>query len=734
MSAIGIDLGTTYSCVGLKKDDNVDIFQNDMGNKITPSMVAFSPDREPVVGDAAKAQLPTNPTNTVFGAKRMIGKSFKDPNLQRDIATWPFQVIKGVKDRPKIRVSDRGKTKEFFPEEISAEVLKYLLQVARAKSGDPTIKDVVITVPAYFTDAQRLSTKEAGKIAGMNVLRIIPEPTAAAIAFGVSTEDEHTALIFDLGGGTFDVSILHLDGEVYEVKSILGDDHLGGEDFDNKLVEYLADQFNKKNGCDIKGNQRAMMLLKEQAENAKKTLSNANTATVYVESIFNGKDLNERVTRKQFEDLNKESFAKLIPIVRKAIDNAADVDKDDITDLLLVGGSSRIPYVQELLKKEFPSLTPCSTVHPDEAVAIGAAIHAYNLTHEDDDDDDNQIILVDACPMTRGLEVEGGKMEPIIKLNDSIPIEVTKPFTTTYDYQEAIGILIFEGENKLTKDNHFMGQFQIEGIPQKKKGEVTIDVTFELSEESILDVKASIKGTALEKKQIIRISDDKAPGEPIRKITIGGKSNSVDLLFVIDATGSMGSWLDAAVKRSQEIASTARRENPAIKFRFGAVFYRDPIDVETDENTFFDLTDNVDKLKEKMATQEPTGGGDGPEDWVGGYKIALNQISWDPKSSKAIIHIADAPAHGDDWGGHCKHQDQNKLLAPLIRECAHRKIFFQGINIGSYPKQSYEKISEIYHAEGGKCKIADFESGGKVSAADFLQDIAREVILTIAPK
>jgi heat shock protein 5 len=711
-----------------------------MGNKITPSMVSFLPDSEPIIGDAAKSQLPTNPNNTVYGAKRMIGRTFKDPKLQRDMAVWPFQVIEEPKShRPKIRVTDREKTKEFYPEEISAKVLGYLREVAKEKTHDKSIKDAVITVPAYFTDAQRSATKEAGRIAGLNVLRIIPEPTAAAIAFGISTDEEHTVLVFDLGGGTFDISILHIDGGVYEVKSILGDDHLGGEDFDNEIVNYIAKNFNDKNGCDITTNQRAMMLIKEQAEIAKKTLSQMQSATINIEKVFNGKDINEKITRKKFEELNKKHFDKLIPIVRKAIDNAEDLDKDDITDLLLVGGSSRIPYVVDLLKKEFPSLKPCSTVHPDEAVANGAAIHAYNIIHaddeDDDDDEDNEIVLCEAAPMTRGIEVIGEKMAPIIPINTLIPCTKSRSFTTTYDGQEEVNIIIFEGEAKDTKDCHFMSQFEIH-IPdgaRKKKGEVTIDVSFELSIENILEVKAFIDGKEMGDGAVIRTSDPYAPGEPIRKKMIKG-TNKVDLLFCIDATGSMGDWLNAAVARSQDIAATARKEHPEVEFRFGAIFYRDPIDVSDDVNTSFDLTKDVSKLKSQMATQKPYGGGDGPEDWVGCYQIALNQISWDSGSSKAIIHIADAPAHGDEWGGHCKHQEQGRLLGPLIRAAAKKGIFFQGINIGKYPKESFDKVCEIYRAEGGKCKVSDFSSGGGVSAADFLQDVAREVLLSIATK
>jgi heat shock protein 1/8 len=736
MTAIGIDLGTTYSCVAIYKDESVEILPNAVGNKTTPSMVAFSPDSEPIVGDAAKAQLPTNPNNTVFGVKRMIGKSFNDPNLQHDIANWPFQVVQEEKKgksfgRPKIRVSDRGKTKDFYPEEISAKVLEYLLNVAREKTGDRSITDAVITVPAYFTDAQRTATKEAGRIAGMNVLRILTEPTAAAIAFGVSTGEEHTVLVFDLGGGTFDISILQIDSGVYEVKSINGNDHLGGEDFDNELVKYLASEFNKKNGCDITTNQRAMMLLKQHAEIAKKTLSQATSATVYIEKIFNGKDINEKISRAKFEEINKVHFDKLIPLVRESIKNIKDgMDKDDITDLILVGGSSRIPIITSLLKEEFPALEPCARVNPDEAVANGAAIHAYNLIreiNEDDDDDDNAIILVEACPHTRGIEAEGFKMEAIIEKNTPVPCCKERIFTTTYDYQDTINIIVFEGEDPSTKSdkNKFMGQYLIQNIPKKKKGEVSIKVNFDLTNESLLEVTTTVKGTEICEIKTIELHDRAAPGEPMREMRVG--ATSVDVLFAIDATGSMQRWLKAAVDRAQKIADDARRKHPKIKFRFGAVFYRDPVDVPDDKNVLFDLSENVDNLRNNMAREVADGGGDGPEDWVGCYRIINEQVSWDSNAGRAIVHIADAPAHGREWGGLCEHQDQSPLLAPLIRQCAKKGIIFQGIKITDYPKKSFEKIEEIYRAEGGIAETVDFDSSGE-SAADFLEKIVGRVI------
>ena len=733
--AIGIDLGTTYSCVGIYRDGKVDIFSNEMGNKTTPSIIAYTDKDKVLVGEEAKNQAPQNPQNTVYGVKRMIGRTYKDPILQRDIAQWPFQVIKGPGDRPQIRVQKKGKSQDLFPEQVSAEVLKYLANVAKEQLGHP-VKDAVITVPAYFNDAQRSSTKEAGRLAGLNVLRIIPEPTAAAIAFGISTSEEHIPLIFDVGGGTFDVTILHIEDGVYEVKSILGDAHLGGEDFDNEMVKFVAKRFNEKNGCDVTTNQRAMILLKQRCEEAKRILSVGKSTTIQIDNFFNGNDLNETIKRTDFNEINKVHFDKLMPIVREALANSG-YDKDDITDLLLVGGSSRIPYVVELLKKEFPNLTPCSSVHPDEAVSIGATIHAYNIIHEDDEDDeDGSIILCDAAPHSRGLEVQGQKLEPLIRQNDAIPTSVTKQFTTTYDNQDKVNIIVFEGEhfeNTSHPDNHFMGQFLIEDLPRKKKGEVKIDVNFTLDQESLLHVTATVNGSTVTR--VIRTSDEYAPGEPMRKLVEESSTTAVDLLFCLDATGSMGDWLNACVEKCEAILSTAKKDHPGVDFRFGAVFYRDPIDVPTDENVFFDLTNNVGQLRTKMKTQKPYGGGDVPEDWVGCYDIVFHQISWRKNASRAVIHMADAPAHGEEWGMKDKHPDQGKLLPPLIRQLAKEDIFFQGIMVHPCCETSYKKIGEIYRSEGKgtKAKYIKFDKNKNDNASDFLETVAREVLLEIAP-
>ena len=741
MASIGIDLGTTYSCVSMYKNGRAEVFPNKTGNKTTPSIVSFKSDSEPEVGEAAKELLPNNPENTVYDAKRMLGRTFDDKHIQNDMKKWPFKVIKGLRDRPKISVTDRGKKKELFPEEISAEVLKHLLNIAREKSRNNELKDAVITVPAYFTDAQRKSTKEAGRLAGINVLSIITEPVAAAIAFGINVDesDDHTVLVFDLGGGTFDVSILTIEDNVFEVKSIIGDDHLGGQDFDNEIVNYLISEFKKQTGLDVSGLKRETMLLKLEAEKAKKNLSAITKAVILIEKFYRGKDLKVTLTRQKFEEINKVHFDKLIPLVRKAIDNC-DIDKDDITDILLVGGSSRIPCVQSLIKEEFPMIKACATVNPDEAVAIGASIRAYNLAHADDEDEDSEgyLVLCDACPMTKGIEIEGEKMEPLIHLNDIIPKSVTKEYTTTYDYQEAIGILIFEGEDKKTKFNHFLGQFNIE-IPKKKKGEVKIAVTFSLTAESILEVKADVDDGRIVNGKVIRLSDELAPGKPVRTIRVEGKTNKVDILFCIDATGSMGPWLNAAKERAESIATAAKRENPSVEFRFGVVFYRDPVADPRDKNVYYDFTTDIAMLKANMATQTPYGGGcDGPEDWVGCYNLALNSVSWDPKSSKAIIHITDASAHGTVWGDNetkIRHDEEAPKLDNYIRECAKKDIFFQGISINEYAMRSFNRVKKLY-SDCGKTnvKIADFKAASGVSAADFLQNIAHDVILAIAPK
>lgn len=501
-TVIGIDLGTTYSCVGVMQNGQVEIIANDQGNRITPSYVAFTAE-ERLIGDAAKNQAAMNPVNTIFDVKRLIGRKYSDTTVQRDRKLLPFKIV-NQGDKPMISVDIKGEEKSFSPEQISAMILGKMKKVAEDYLGKD-VKNAVVTVPAYFNDAQRQATKDAGTIAGLNVMRIINEPTAAAIAYGLNKKGEKNILVFDLGGGTFDVTLLTIDDGVFEVLSTNGDTHLGGEDFDQRVMDYMMKLFKRKYKKDLSGDKRALAKLRRECEKAKRALSSQTQVRIEIESLHDGQDFSETLTRARFEELNSDLFRRTLKPVEKVLKDAG-LSKGNVNEVVLVGGSTRIPKVQSLVSDFFNGKAPSKGINPDEAIAYGAAVQAGILSGDGGEATD-RIVLVDVAPLSLGIETVGGVMSKIIPRNSKVPASKSQTFTTYQDNQEVVSIKVFEGERAMTKDCHMLGKFDLTGIRKARRGEPQIAVTFDVNADGILSVSAEEEGAS--NKESITITNDK---------------------------------------------------------------------------------------------------------------------------------------------------------------------------------------------------------------------------------